>query len=97
MYDIRTRPDGVHWDGIEYYNPNNQTGAVMLFKPDSLPDTRAIQFAGLDSKKEYVLTFNDRPEQNTTVSGAELMGKGLTVNIKGTKQSEIIFFQAVRE
>jgi len=93
IYHILPRPDGEHWDGIEYYNPKNQTGAVMLFKPDSLPDTRTIQFAGLDAKKEYILTFTDRPEQNTTLGGEELMEKGLKVNIKGKKQSEIIFFQ----
>jgi hypothetical protein len=52
------------------------------------------EFARLDAKKEYVLTFTDRPEQNTTLRGEELMEKGLTVNIKGKKQSEIIFFQA---
>jgi len=95
LYHILPRPDNVNWDGIEYYNPDNQTGAVMLFKPDSLPDSKTILFDGLDTKKEYGLTFTDRPEQNTTLSGEELMGKGLTVNIKGKKQSEIIFFQTV--
>ena len=94
IYHILPRPDGVHWDGIEYYDPNNLTGAVMLFKPDSLPDTKTVQFAGLDSKKDYILTFTDRPEQNATHSGTQLMEQGLPVTIKGKNQSEIIFFQS---
>jgi hypothetical protein len=57
------------------------------------PDTKTILFDGLDAQKEYILTFTDRPEQNTTLRGTELMENGLTVNIKGKKQSEIIFFK----
>ena len=93
IYHILPRPDGVHWDGIEYYNTNNGKGAVMLFKPDSLPNSKTVKFAGLDAKKEYHLTFTDRPEQNTTLSGEELMELGLTISIKGKNQSEIIFFE----
>ena len=33
LYHIFPRPDGMHFDGIEYFDPTAQRGVVYLFKP----------------------------------------------------------------
>jgi hypothetical protein len=93
LYHILPRPDGTSWDGIEYYNPANVSGAVMLFKPTTSPDTRTIPIKGLDRAQTYAVTFQDRPAQNVSLTGAQLMDNGLSVTLTGTNQSEIIWLK----
>jgi hypothetical protein len=78
---------------MEYYNPTNHKGAVYLFKPNSTQDSKAIYFKGLERSRTYTLTFTDRPAQNTTKTGAQLMDNGLSVNMTGTYVSDIILFE----
>ena len=41
-----------------------------------------VVFDGLYEDTMYQLTFEDRPEQNCTVKGSELMTSGIEVEIK---------------
>jgi hypothetical protein len=68
-------------------------GSVLLFKPsESVTDSKVIRFKGLDKKATYALTFQDRSEQNTKMTGAELMEKGIEVKgMTGNFASEIIW------
>ena len=94
LYHILPRPDGVNWDGIMYADPdsaNEIKGVVFLFKPSAdVENVKNIVFDGLDESTVYQLTFEDRPEQNCTATGADLMTKGIDVEIKYVG-SEIIW------
>ena len=94
LYHILPRPDGVNWDGIMYADPdsvNEIKGAVFLFKPSAeVSDIYNVVFEGLNENTVYQLTFEDRSEQNCTATGADLMTKGLDVEIKYVG-SEIIW------
>ena len=94
LYHILPRPDGVNWDGIMYADPdsvNEIKGAVFLFKPSAeVADIYNVVFEGLNENTVYQLTFEDRSEQNCTATGADLMTKGLDVEIKYVG-SEIIW------
>ena len=93
LYHISLRPDGVDWDGLQYHDPVKGTGAVMLFKPNNKVDTRRIVLKGLDRNKTYALAFQDRPDQNTRKSGAELMDVGFDVTMPGQNVSEIVWVE----
>ncbi len=86
LYHILPRPDGTNWDGIMYADPDSKNeikGVVFLFKPSAeVSDTYNVIFDGLYEDTVYQLTFEDRPEQNCTATGADLMTKGLNVEIK---------------
>ncbi len=86
LYHILPRPDGVNWDGIMYADPdsaNEIKGVVFLFKPSAdVENVKNIVFDGLDESTVYQLTFEDRPEQNCTATGADLMTNGIDVEIK---------------
>ena len=95
LYHILPRPDGVHWDGVQYANADAAgeiKGAAFLFKPSpDAGDTTHICLQGLDPDAEYLLVFEDRPEQNRTVTGKELMETGIDVSIAESVGSEIIW------
>ena len=97
LYHISLRPDGVDWDGIQYHDPAKGTGAVMLFKPNNKVDTRRIVLKGLDRNKTYALAFQDRPDQNTRKSGADLMDQGFDVTLTGQNVSEIVWVETTPE
>jgi hypothetical protein len=95
VYHILPAPNGVDWDGLEYDNPALQQGTVLLFKPSAKAvDSQVIKLKGLDPNASYALTFQDRPSQNTTQTGAQLMGDGLKVaDLTGDYASEIIWLK----
>ena len=98
VYHILSAPTGwdyADWDGIEYYNPNINEGVVQLFKENaSAPDSKTIVLDGLNENAMYSLTFIDRPEQNTVMSGAKLMTEGITVTGMDTQYaSELIYIK----
>ncbi len=97
LYHILPRPDNVHWDGMEYYYPESDTGTVgvvFLFKPtDTEGSSKTIKLKGLDDNTLYSMEFTDRPEQNFTATGAELKN-GFAVTIEGDYGSELIFINS---
>ena len=86
LYHILPRPDGTNWDGMMYADADSENeikGLVFLFKPSAtVSDTQNVVFDGLYEDTVYQLTFEDRPEQNRTATGAELMTNGIDVEIK---------------
>ena len=94
LYHILPRPDGVNWDGIMYADKDSENeikGAVFLFKPSAeAENVKNVVLKGLDENSLYSLTFEDRPEQNITATGAQLMSDGINVEIEYVG-SEIIW------
>jgi hypothetical protein len=94
LYHILPRPDGRHWDGVEYYDPSSGKGMTALFKPKSDVITQMIHFKGLDPAHRYGLSFEDRSQPPVEKSGNELMGKGLRVTLEEQETSELVFFES---
>jgi hypothetical protein len=93
VYHILPFPDGINWDGMQFFNTDINKGSVLLFKPsENIADTKVIKLKGLDRQVMYTLTFQDRKEQNTKMTGEELMEKGIEVKgMRGNFASEIIW------
>jgi len=96
LYHILPRPDGRHWDGIQYYDPAVGKGVTYLFKPAAEPSTETIRFKGLDARAQYRVTFEDGSHPPTVRSAAELMDQGLAVTLPSEERSELVFFEVVR-
>ena len=98
LYHILPRPDGTNWDGMMYADPDSENeikGLVFLFKPsDSVEDIKNVVLDGLYEDTVYQLTFEDRPEQNCTATGSELMTKGIDVEIKYVGSELILITEA---
>lgn len=94
LYHILPRPDGIHWDGMMYSDPNSETtlkGAAFFFKPsEEAGDSVTAKLRGLDPGVLYRVEFNDGSAETYTASGAALMEEGVTVSFKSVG-SEIVW------
>jgi len=92
LYHVSDRPDGIHWDGLEYWDPARATGVVYAFRGSVTdePEHR-FQLAGLDPARTYRLHFEDATAPDRDANGSELMGLGLTVTLREPLSSELVF------
>ena len=92
LYHVSERPDGVHWDGVEYWDPARARGVLFAFR-GSITDEAEHRFvlAGLDAGKRYQLHFEDGSSPDRTATGSELMGSGLLVRLQSPLSSELVF------
>jgi hypothetical protein len=92
LYHVSDRPDGVHWDGVEYWDPARGKGVVYAFH-GSVANEAEHRFVlgGLDAEKRYRLCFEDGSAPDREVTGKELMGSGLVVHLRVPLSSELIF------
>ena len=94
LFHISDRPDGVHWDGLEYWDPASGHGVVYAFR-GSFADqpSHVYQLVGLDPAKNYRLHFEDGSSTDRTNSGRELMDSGLTIRLPNPLSSELVFLE----
>ena len=94
LYHVSPRPDGVHWDGIQYWDPERQRGVVYAFR-GSIAEEKSHRFAlkGLQPSSHYRLRYNDHSAPDRTVTGRDLIGRGLEVKLPSPNTSELIFIK----
>ena len=94
LYHVSDRPDGVHWDGMEYWGPAQNRGVLFAFRGNIAdePEHR-FHLAGLDSTKSYNVHFEDGSAPDKRALGSELMESGITVNLKEPLSSELVFLR----
>jgi alpha-galactosidase len=96
VYHVADRPDGVHWDGMEYYSPEVRHGVLYAFRGSAsdLP-THRFRLTGLDRGRRYRLEFQDNPAANRELTGESLMQMGVDVRLALPLSSDLIFFEEV--
>jgi hypothetical protein len=95
LFHIAPRPDGVHWDGMEYWDPARGQGVIFAFQGSNTtePEHR-FALSGLNTRTSYHLHFEDGTSPDTTTSGQQLMTSGLQVLLRDSLSSELIFISA---
>ncbi|MGB9078679.1 MAG: alpha-galactosidase [Terracidiphilus sp.] len=95
LYHVSARPDGVHWDAIEYWDNAQQKGVVYAFRGSDPNESRhAFALAGLNPAAQYKLHFEDRSAPDNEATGKDLMSQGLTVQLAHPYSSELVFLTA---
>jgi alpha-galactosidase len=91
LFHISPRPDGVDWDGMEYWDPAQRRGIVFAFR-GSGNDEQEHRFvlAGLVPQQQYHLHFEDGSSPDTELTGRQLMSAGLMVALPLPLSSELI-------
>jgi alpha-galactosidase len=94
LYHVSQRPDGVHWDGMEYWDPARKRGVVFAFR-GSIPDEPVHRFvlSGLSPQGHYRLHFEDGSAPDREASGSELLKSGLAVHLQNPLSSELVFLE----
>jgi hypothetical protein len=92
LYHISPRPDGVHWDGMEYFDPARKAGIVFAFRGSiEEQDSRVFPLQGIRPEMEYQIHFQDQSSPDRRTTGRELLARGLTVSLAVPNSSELIF------
>jgi hypothetical protein len=94
LYHISERPDGVRWDGMQYWDPKQGEGVVFAFRGTVAGESEhRFVLSGLDAAKRYKLHFEDGSAVDRTATGRELMGTGLEVHLPNPLSSELVFLE----
>jgi hypothetical protein len=92
LYHVSARPDGVHWDGMEYWDAKRKQGVLYAFRGSAEDeDGHAFVLAGLDAAKRYRLHFEDGSGTDRDAPGRELMMEGVKVHLEHPLSSEMVF------
>jgi hypothetical protein len=91
LFHISERPDGVHWDGMEYWDPAKHKGVVFAFRGSGNDESEhRFLLAGLDPHQHYHLHFEDGTSPDAQLTGKQLMTTGLPVVLSQALSSELI-------
>ena len=90
LYHISPRPDGVNWDGMEYWDPLRREGTVFAFRGSSGEAEHRFRLMGLDPRLTYRFHYEDGSSLDTAGSGARLMRDGLRVALPSPLTSELV-------
>lgn len=94
LYHVSARPDGVHWDGIEYWDPNRRKGVVYAFRGSVAEESRhTFVLHGLNPAAKYNLHFQSGNEQHVSMEGKVLMQRGVDVHLANSLSSELVFIE----
>ncbi len=97
LYHVSPRPDGVHWDGIEYWDPARGKGVVFAFRGTVENEgSHSFVLKGLEPSARYRLHFNDKTSTDRAATGNDLMKGGLKVGLSTANSSELIFIEKER-
>jgi alpha-galactosidase len=94
IYHIAPRPDGGHWDGMEFFDRRRGRGVIYAFHGSSQTEVEhTFMLAGLLPDKNYLLRFHDHSASDRVVRGRDLLASGLTVKLPVPNSSELIFIE----
>jgi hypothetical protein len=94
LYHISSRPDGIHWDAIEYFDPKTSRGAVYVFRGSTKSEsTHSFVLKGITATTTYQLHFHDHSSSDHRISGGELLTSGVKVTLPNPQSSELVFFE----
>ena len=98
LYHASERPDGVHWDGMEFYDARRGKGVLFAFR-GSANNEPAHNFTvrGLLADASYRLHFEGHSSPDRIVKGGELLRAGLTVALPMPLSSELVFLDEIRQ
>jgi hypothetical protein len=92
LYHVSERPDGLHWDGMEYFDAAAGHGVLFAFRGSS-PDenTHVFSLRGLNRGRTYKVTFEDASSPAYIAAGNELLQHGITIHQAHSNSSELVF------
>ena len=95
LYHAAPRPDGGHWDGLEYFDPKREQGVLYAFRGSRpLEEHHVFPLKGLTPKKRYRLHFQDGSAPDRSATGRDLLDSSLAITLPVPNSSELVFLEA---
>ena len=96
LYHVSERPDGIRWDGMEYWDALRKRGVLYAFRGSVANEPEHVfVLMGLDPAKTYRLHFEDGTSPDRQATGAELMSSGLALRLTSPFSSELVFLDEI--
>jgi Melibiase len=97
LYHVAQRPDGVNWDGIEYYSHTLRRGVLYAFRGTAVDQpTHRFRLDGLNAASRYRLKFEDGGARaDLVLSGATLAHEGVEIRLPLPLSSELVFVEEI--
>ena len=96
LYHAGPRPDGVHWDGIEYVTHDGRRGVLYAFRGSGGEAVQRFRLTGLQEAGSYRLRFADHTAPTQVLPGRDLASEGVSVTLMSPLSSELVFFEQIR-
>jgi len=97
LYHVSPRPDGVHWDGIQYYDPKPGHGVIYAFRGSITTEpTHTFVLQGLRRDAVYQVRFRDHSSPDRSITGRELLTTGIKLNLPMPLSSELVLLDENR-
>jgi hypothetical protein len=102
LYHVSARPDGLGWDGVEYFSKTRHRGVLYAFR-GSAPGENTHRFAlrGLEADRPYRISLTRDGDATGTAdagiatrSGRDLMESGIEVDLPEPDSSALVFIDA---
>ena len=94
LYHMSARPDGVHWDGVEYWDGARRAGVLYAFRGSAEDEERhRFVLQGLEAARRYTLHFEDGTAPDSQATGKQLMDAGVEVHLERAQSSELVFIE----
>lgn len=93
IYHISERPDGIRWDGMQYFDAKTKRGVVFAFRGTTSDPQHSFKLKGLKSGATYKLWCEDNSSPMTLYTGAQLAEEGVMVTLSEPDTSELIYIQ----
>ena len=98
LYHVSDRPDGVHWDGMELWDPNRATGVLFAFRGSTPDEPRhPFRLAGLLDGAHYQIHFEDGTSPDEVLTGQQLRLQGISIHLQDPLSSELVFVRLALE
>ncbi|MEI8245963.1 MAG: alpha-galactosidase [Lentisphaerota bacterium] len=94
FYPLFDQTDSMkYWTAYQFYRPDLEAGIILAFRKQDSPIQKVcFNLHGLESKVSYELEDADS-KAVTTVTGRELMEKGLSIEIEIRRGSRLFFLR----
>jgi alpha-galactosidase len=94
LYHVSDRPDGIHWDGLEYFDAAKGRGVLYAFRGSTQTESiHTFVLKGFEADRSYQLHFQDHSAPDQKVSGRDLLSRGVAVELSWPLSSELVFFE----
>jgi alpha-galactosidase len=97
LYHVSDRPDGVHWDGMEYWDPRRAAGVLFAFRGSIANEAQhTFHLEGLRDGARYQIHFEDGTSPDAVLIGRQLRLQGITVHLNEPQSSELAFIRLAK-
>ena len=78
---------------MQFVSPSGQEAVVLIFRAESVQNTKQLQLRGLKPDSLYVITFANGSHPDLKMTGHDLLSQGIAVSLERPQMSEVLLLK----